>query len=93
MLIITADDLGRDRVATDACLECHRQKRITSASIMVFMKDSERAADLAAKENLETGLHLNFVLPYDAPGVPESEEKPKPGGSFLSKGALDPGPL
>ncbi len=75
MLIITADDLGRDRVATDACLECHRQKRITSASIMVFMKDSERAADLAAKENLETGLHLNFVLPYDAPGVPESSRK------------------
>ena len=38
---------------------------------MVFMEDSERAAELAVNENLETGLHLNFVLPYDSPVVSE----------------------
>jgi predicted glycoside hydrolase/deacetylase ChbG (UPF0249 family) len=53
-------------------MACFRQKRITSASIMVFMEDSERAAELAVKANLETGLHINLVLPYDAPGVSES---------------------
>ncbi len=70
MLIINADDLGRDRIATDTCLDCHRRKRITSASLMVFMSDSARAADLANRESLETGLHLNLVLPYDGPDVP-----------------------
>lgn len=71
MLIVTADDLGRDRAATDSCLACFRQKRITSASIMVFMDDSERAAELAKREGLETGLHLNLSLNYAAPGIPE----------------------
>ncbi len=75
MLIITADDLGRDRGATDACMDCFREKKITSASIMVFMNDSRRAADLAIKEGLETGLHINLVLPYDAPGLPEDLKK------------------
>jgi predicted glycoside hydrolase/deacetylase ChbG (UPF0249 family) len=72
MLIITADDLGRDRAATDACMDCFRRKRITSASLMVFMQDSKRAADLAVREGLETGLHLNLISLYDAPGVAES---------------------
>jgi predicted glycoside hydrolase/deacetylase ChbG (UPF0249 family) len=75
MLIITADDLGRDRAASDACIDCFRRKRITSASLMVFMRDSERAAGLAITEGLETGLHLNLVSPYDAPGVAESVRK------------------
>lgn len=75
MLIITADDLGRDRAATDSCLSCFRQKSITSASLMVFMADSERAAELAEREGLETGLHLNLSLSYEAPGVPESARR------------------
>lgn len=70
MLIINADDLGRDRIATDTCLDCYRRKRITSASLMVYMSDSARAADLANSEGLETGLHLNLVLPYDGANVP-----------------------
>jgi len=72
MLIINGDDLGRHRAATDACLRCHRQRRITSASIMVFMEDSERAAEFAINDHLETGLHVNLVLPYNGPGVSES---------------------
>ena len=75
MLIITADDLGRDRATTDACLDCFRRGRITSASMMVFMEDSERAAELAVREGLETGLHLNLALPYDGPGIAEGARK------------------
>jgi predicted glycoside hydrolase/deacetylase ChbG (UPF0249 family) len=61
MLIINADDLGRDREATDSALECYRNGRITSASGMVFMEDSRRAADLARKAGIEMGLHLNLT--------------------------------
>lgn len=71
MLIICADDFGRDRAATDACMECHRGGAITAASAMVFMEDSARAARLAGSEGLETGLHLNLVVPFDGPGIPE----------------------
>lgn len=70
MLIINADDLGRDRIATDACLECHRLGAVTSASLMVFMADSARAAALARAAGLETGLHLNFTQPFDGPDAP-----------------------
>ena len=42
---------------------------------MVFMEDSERAAKLALYENLETGLHLNLVLPYDSPKVSEDMKR------------------
>lgn len=69
MLIINADDLGRDTISTDTCLDCFRRKRITSASLMVFMADSARAAELAKSENLETGLHLNLVMPYEDSGI------------------------
>jgi predicted glycoside hydrolase/deacetylase ChbG (UPF0249 family) len=60
MLIINADDYGRDRVATDKILSCFAAGRITSASAMVFMADAERAAKQALEKGLETGLHLNF---------------------------------
>lgn len=70
MLIINADDLGRDREATDAALACHRHGTITSASAMVFMADSRRAAEQAAQGGLDTGLHLNLTLPLDGPEVP-----------------------
>jgi predicted glycoside hydrolase/deacetylase ChbG (UPF0249 family) len=87
MLIITADDLGRDRATTDACLNCFRRRRITSASIMVFMKDSERAAELAVREGLETGLHLNLVLPFDASGIAGSVSKSQgPAVRFFRRG-------
>ena len=60
MLIINADDWGRSAAETDAALRCYRQGRITTVSAMVFMEDSERAAELAKENNLDTGLHLNF---------------------------------
>jgi predicted glycoside hydrolase/deacetylase ChbG (UPF0249 family) len=60
MLIINADDWGRSAAETDAALRCYKANRITSVSAMVFMHDSERAAELAKENDLDTGLHLNF---------------------------------
>jgi predicted glycoside hydrolase/deacetylase ChbG (UPF0249 family) len=65
MMILNADDLGRSRPETDAALACHKQGRITSASAMVFMEDSERAADLAREQQLDAGLHLNLTQLYN----------------------------
>ena len=70
MLIITADDYGKNRNTTDNILECFARERITSASAMVFMEDSERAASLALRNSLEVGLHLNFTLPFSASNIP-----------------------
>jgi chitin disaccharide deacetylase len=60
MIIINADDWGRSRSETDAALSIYREGRITSASAMVFMKDSDRAAGLAKDEGVDVGLHLNL---------------------------------
>jgi chitin disaccharide deacetylase len=69
MIIINADDLGRTRAETDAALLCHRQGRVTSATAMMFMDDSLRAAELAQSAGLEVGLHLNLTQPFTTPGV------------------------
>jgi len=70
MLIITADDYGKTRHATDNINKCFSSKRITSASAMVFMEDSERAASIALKTSLEVGLHLNFTEPFTSCNIP-----------------------
>ena len=61
MLIINADDFGRSCLATNRILSCYKQGSVTSTSAMVFMEDSQRAADLARKEKMDVGLHLNFT--------------------------------
>ena len=72
MIIITADDYGKTRHATDSILKCLSSKLITSASSMVFMEDSERAAELALQTNLEVGLHLNFTQDFNSGTVTEN---------------------
>lgn len=72
MLIVNADDLGRTFVATDNIIACYRKARITSASIMVFMEDSQRAAQLAAETGLETGLHLNLTQTFSGQRLPST---------------------
>ncbi len=64
MLIVNADDWGMNAAATDAALECYRAGRITSASAMVFMEDSERGAKLGLDGGIDMGLHLNFTAPF-----------------------------
>ncbi len=61
MLIINADDWGRSVAETDAAFRCYKASRITSVSAMVFMADSERAAELTQESELDVGLHLNFT--------------------------------
>jgi len=65
MIIINADDWGRSVAETDAALECYRAGRITSVTAMMFMADSERAAELAEQHQVSVGLHLNLNLPFD----------------------------
>src|SRR5579863_5715924 len=61
LLIINADDWGVNREATDRTLDCVLRKTVSSASAMVFMEDSERAAQLALEAGVDTGLHLNLT--------------------------------
>jgi len=70
MLIINADDLGRQQAATDNTLFCYAKHRLTSTSAMVFMADSERAAELALAAGIDVGLHLNLSEDFTAAVVP-----------------------
>jgi predicted glycoside hydrolase/deacetylase ChbG (UPF0249 family) len=63
-LIVNGDDWGRDRLTTDRTLDCVRGGVISSVSAMVFMEDSERAADIARERGLDVGLHLNLTTPF-----------------------------
>jgi predicted glycoside hydrolase/deacetylase ChbG (UPF0249 family) len=70
VLIINADDFGRDGRATDRALTCFGQSRISSTTAMVFMADSERASRIAPSR-LSVGLHVNFSEAFTGPNVPE----------------------
>jgi len=61
MLIINADDWGKDEKTTDNICICYKNARISSTTAMMFMEDSERAAKLALENNFDVGLHLNFT--------------------------------
>jgi chitin disaccharide deacetylase len=68
-LVLNADDWGRDRETTDRILECFLSGTVSSASAMVFMADSERAAGLAREHNLDAGLHVNLTGAFSAMGT------------------------
>ncbi len=70
LLIINADDWGRDRETTERTLDCVFRGAVSSVSAMVFMEDSERAAAIAREQGIEAALHLNFTTPFSAPGCP-----------------------
>ena len=72
MLILNADDLGRNLATTDAILSCHTSQRISATSAMVFMDDSERAAGLALSAGIDVGLHINFSEHFTAKNLPNS---------------------
>jgi hypothetical protein len=67
-LIINADDWGRDENNTDQINKCFAHGTVSSVSAMVFMQDSERAANIARERGIDAGLHLNFTTPFSAPG-------------------------
>ena len=68
MLIVNADDWGRDRLTTDRILDCVTAGAVSAVSAMVFAEDSERAAALALDRSIDVGLHLNFTSPFTAAG-------------------------
>jgi chitin disaccharide deacetylase len=70
LVIINADDWGRDRENTDRSLACVLEGAVSSASAMVFMEDSERSADLAKEHDVDCGLHLNLTTAFSAPQSP-----------------------
>jgi predicted glycoside hydrolase/deacetylase ChbG (UPF0249 family) len=70
MLIINADDWGRSRAETDAAMRCYQGGRITSVSAMVFMADSERAAELAKENAIDAGLHVNLSETFTGTNIP-----------------------
>lgn len=63
-LIVNADDWGRDTHTTNKTLDCLLNGAVSSVSAMVFMGDSERAADLAHESGVDAGLHLNLTSLY-----------------------------
>src|SRR5881409_769804 len=70
ILIINADDWGRDAETTDKIRDCAESGAVSSLSAMVFMEDSERAAGIASEQGIEVGLHLNLTTGFSAPGCP-----------------------
>lgn len=68
LLIVNADDWGRDRETTGAISDGIRSGAVSAVSAMVFMADSERASAMAGEHGTDVGLHLNFTTPLSAPG-------------------------
>jgi chitin disaccharide deacetylase len=69
-LILNADDWGRDTENTDRTLDCFSRGAMSSVSAMVFMEDSQRAAEIAREKGIDAGLHLNFTMAFSAPQIP-----------------------
>src|SRR5437867_7668763 len=70
LLIMNADDWGREPLTTNRILDCALRGAVSSVSSMVFMADSERAATMARERGIEAGLHLNLTTSFSAPGCP-----------------------
>jgi predicted glycoside hydrolase/deacetylase ChbG (UPF0249 family) len=70
LLIVNADDFGGNALATDRIVKCFEAAAITSASAMVYMPDSRRAAALAGSHSLPIGLHLNLTQEFEDPSTP-----------------------
>jgi predicted glycoside hydrolase/deacetylase ChbG (UPF0249 family) len=70
LLILNADDWGRDTENTQRIYECSARNRLSSVSAMVFMRDSERASHLAREQGIDAGLHANLTTPFTAKNCP-----------------------
>jgi predicted glycoside hydrolase/deacetylase ChbG (UPF0249 family) len=90
LLIINADDWGRDPETTDRIFDCVVRGTVTSASAMVFMEDSERAASIAKERGFDAGLHINFTTPFSAPNTPDRlKERHQKIAAFLVRRRLN----
>src|SRR5271165_6820969 len=64
LLIVNADDWGRDAETTQRTLDCVSRNVVSAVSAMVFMADSVRAARISQENSIDTGLHLNLTTPF-----------------------------
>jgi predicted glycoside hydrolase/deacetylase ChbG (UPF0249 family) len=71
LLLINADDWGRDRTTTDRTLDCIRAGAVSSVSAMLCMEDSERAAAIAQERGIDAGLHLNLTTAFSMSSAPQ----------------------
>lgn len=69
-LIVNADDWGVNSWITGATLDCIQRQTVSSVSAMVFMEDSDRAAELARRQQIDAGLHLNLTMAFTGKGCP-----------------------
>ena len=91
LLIMNADDWGRDPETTDKAFECARRRAISAVSAMVFMADSERAARIARDHGIDAGLHLNLTTPFSSPRCSERlRERQQRLGRHLQRHRLSP---
>jgi chitin disaccharide deacetylase len=89
VLIINADDWGRDSTTTGRMLDCSLRGSVSSVSAMAFMSDSERAAQLAREHGMDAGLHLNLTLPFSDPACPSNlKERQRKLVAFLTRHPL-----
>lgn len=72
ILIVNADDWGRNHETTERISECILRGTVSSVSAMVFMEDSERAAAVAKQRGIDAGLHLNLTTSFSAAEYPSS---------------------
>jgi predicted glycoside hydrolase/deacetylase ChbG (UPF0249 family) len=85
LLIVNADDWGRDKTTTDRTFDCIEKGQVSAVSAMVFMQDSERAADLGRRRGIDAGLHLNFTTPFSATTCPTRvAERQRETAAYLS---------
>src|SRR2546426_5333145 len=70
LLILNADDWGRDPGTTGRILDCALRGSVSSVSAMVFMEDPDRAAAMALERKIDVGLHLNLTTPFSVSGCP-----------------------
>lgn len=70
VLVVNADDWGREPLTTNRILECSVRGAVSSVSAMVFMEDSQRAAEMAREQGIDAGLHLNLTTAFSASGCP-----------------------
>lgn len=86
VLVINADDWGRDAENTDRTLECIGRGTVSAVSAMVFMQDSERAATIAREHGVDAGLHLNFTTEFSGAGIsPVTKSHLEKVSSFLGR--------
>ena len=91
VLIINADDWGRDFLTTDRTLDCLLRGTVSSVSAMVFMQDSVRSAAVAWERGIDAGLHLNLTSPFTSPRCPSRlAERQKDIAAYLRRNRFAP---